>query len=128
MRIFATIISLLLLSFASASGQSDTPQGPQMRLEVASHDFGTMQQGGEKVSFDFEFTNDGTAPLIITNAKNSCRCISVTYPKRPVKAGDKGVVKVTFDPKDKGVFHKAVEIHGNLTGGHLTLIVKGEVK
>lgn len=130
MKKLATILFLLLLSMASldAEPQSDTSKGPRMTFESVSYDFGLLEQGGERVTFDFEFTNDGTAPLIITRAKNSCRCISVVHPKKPVKAGEEGVVRVIFDPKDKGVFNKAIEINANIPGGHITLFVTGEVR
>lgn len=130
MRRLATILSLLLLSLTSLSAepQNDTPQGPKMTFERVNYDFGLLEQGSERVTIDFEFTNDGTAPLIITRAKNSCRCISVEHPKRPVKVGEGGVVSVIFDPKDKGVFNKAIEIIGNIPGGHITLFVTGEVR
>lgn len=130
MKKLTTILSLILLSLPllGAEPQSNTPQGPKMTFERVNYDFGLLEQRGEKVTFDFEFTNDGTAPLIITRAKNSCRCISVEHPKRPVKAGEGGVIRVTFDPKDKGVFNKAIEINGNIPGGHITLFVTGEVR
>lgn len=131
MRRLATITTLLLLTLTGAyahKGGGDQERGPKMSFEVVNFDFGSLEQGGEEVSFDFHFTNDGTAPLIITRAKNSCRCIGVEFPKRPVRAGEGGTVRVTFDPKDKGVFNKAIEIHANIPGGYITLFVTGEVR
>lgn len=128
MKRFTTIVTLLLLTLSVSGHSGEEKRGPKMSFEVVNFDFGTLEQGGTEVAFDFTFTNDGTAPLIITRAMNSCRCIAVEFPKRPVRAGEGGSVRVTFDPKDKGVFNKAIEIHSNIPGGYITLFVTGEVK
>lgn len=128
MKRLAITTTLLLLTFGVGAHVGEEKKGPQMTFEVVNFDFGTLEQGGQEVAFDFEFTNDGTAPLIITQAKNSCRCIAVEFPKRPVRVGEGGTVRVTFDPKDKGVFNKAIEIHSNIPGGYITLFVTGEVR
>ena len=116
---------------ASARGEANEPQqqsGPRMTFEVMSHDFGEFSKGGQSKQFDFEFANTGDAPLVIVRSKSSCRCIEVTLPKRPIAPGAKGVVTITYVPKDSGVFNKGVEIFANIPGGSLTLFVKGNVK
>ena len=116
---------------ASARGEANEPQqqsGPRMTFEVMSYDFGEFSKGGQSKQFDFEFTNTGDAPLVIVRSKSSCRCIEVTLPKRPIAPGAKGVVTITYVPKDSGVFNKGVEIFANIPGGSLTLFVKGNVQ
>ncbi len=130
-RTIALIFTLLALATTVVLGQSgaEAKSGPQMTFTgTMSHDFGEFVRGGESRSHTFEFVNDGTAPLVVVKASSSCRCISVKYPRRPVKPGEKGSVVITYDPKDEGVFNKGVHIQSNIAGGTLTLFVKGVVK
>ncbi len=117
----------LLMGCMGALGATDAPMA-KMRFDHLSHNFGTLEQGGEKVTHLFEFTNQGEAPLVITRTTSSCRCISVKAPKRPVRSGEKGAIEVTYDPKDVGVFNKGIDIYANIEGGFITLFVTGEVK
>lgn len=123
--VLLTLTILTLLNYLGAKPKSG---GAEITFEQLSHNFGTLEQGGKKVTHLFEFTNTGTAPLIVTHTKTSCRCINITHPKRPVKMGDKGVVEVTYDPKDVGIFNKSIEVYANIEGGYITLFVTGEVK
>ena len=122
------MLTIFLLTLFGVIGAKKQLEGAEITFEQLSHNFGTLQQRGEKVTHLFEFTNTGTAPLIITRATTSCRCISVKHPKRPVKAGQKGVIEVTYDPKDVGVFNKGIDIHANISGGTITLFVTGVVE
>lgn len=128
-HLLAIATLMLLLLPQSLRAQSNKGSGlTAIAFQELSHNFGTMEQGSEKVSYEFYFTNEGEGPLIITRTENSCRCISVTAPKRPIKPGSSGVITVTFDPKDKGVFNKAIEVYANIAGRRITLLVTGEVK
>jgi len=49
----------------------------------------------------FEYTNTGSAPLIISSFTVACSCTKVTLPKEPVPPGQKGIVKVTFDTQGR---------------------------
>lgn len=120
------LLTLLVLTFLNLF-QPQTKDGAVMEFVELNYDFGTLEQGSEKVSHEFKFTNEGVAPLIITRATTTCRCLSVSTPKRPVRKGESGKVVVTYDPKDVGVFNKTIDLHANIEGGVLTLFVTGEV-
>ncbi len=120
-----TLIILTLIGLLSAKNKTTEAV---MTFSHLSYNFGTLEQGGDKVTHLFEFTNEGEAPLVITRTTSSCRCISIKAPKRPVRSGDKGVIEVSYDPKDVGVFNKGIDIHANIEGGYITLFVTGEVK
>lgn len=127
-RLFITTL-LILISLAGVYAQAEeVTKSSALEFKSLNHDFGTMTQGGEKVSYEFVFTNNSEGPVVITRTANSCRCISVVAPKRPIKPGAQGGIRVTFDPKDKGVFNKAIDVYANIPGGRLTLLVTGEVK
>ena len=120
-----TLIILTLINILSGQSKSTIAE---MTFEQLSHNFGTLEQGGKKVTHLFEFANTGEAPLVITRTKTSCRCISTKTPKHPIKSGTKGVIEVSYNPKDVGVFNKSIDIHANIEGGYITLFVTGEVK
>lgn len=119
------ILWSLLLGMGTLVAADD--EGARLTFDHLNHNFGTLQQGDEKVTHIFEFTNDGTAPLVIVRTTTSCRCINIKYPKRPVRTGEKGTIEVSYDPKDAGVFNKGIDIHANINGGYITLFVTGEV-
>src|SRR4051812_7282901 len=66
------------------------------KFDVDEYNFGTIKQG-ESVNYDFNFTNVGKDPLIITEAHGSCGCTVPQWPKDPIKKGDKAQIKVTFN-------------------------------
>lgn len=103
------------------------PNGPQVFFAKDTHDFGTIDQGGNGTT-EFEFKNTGKEPLIITDAKGSCGCTVPSYPKEPIKPGGTGVIKVTYDTKRVGVFTKTVTVNCNAIPATKTLTIKGTVK
>ena len=65
-----------------------------------SFDFGEMNQG-DVVHHTFTFTNSGSNPLIITDAKGSCGCTIPTWPKEPIAPGGTGNIEVQFNSTGK---------------------------
>lgn len=92
-----------------------------MTFSKTTHDFGNIKQG-DKVSTEFEFTNTGNFDLTIFEAKGSCGCTIPEYPKKPIKPGEKGVIKVQFNSAGKeGIQDKSVFIAANTKSGSETL-------
>lgn len=92
----------------------------------ATHDFGRIAQG-KPVTAEFTFINKGEVPLLISQAKGSCGCTGVDYPKSAILPGQSGVVKATFNAAALGAFNKTVTIESNAEGGTETVSFKGEV-
>ena len=92
----------------------------------ATHDFGRIPQS-KPVTAEFSFTNKGELPLVINQAKGSCGCTGVEYPKAPVLPGQSGVIKATFNAAAVGAFNKSVAVESNAEGGTQMLYFKGEV-
>jgi Protein of unknown function (DUF1573) len=90
------------------------------------HSFGKIKQG-KPVTAEFKFTNSGQAPLIIANARGSCGCTGVDYPKEPISPGASGVIKATFNAASAGPFNKTVTVESNAEGGSTLLTITGEV-
>lgn len=69
---------------------------------------------GEVLNFEYYFTNTGTEPLLITDIKVACTCTKFEYPKNPVGPGEKQVIKVSFDTKNKiGYQDRTLEVYSN---------------
>ncbi len=78
----------------------NSDEAPVFKFEKESYDFGQITDG-EKVSYDFKFTNVGKTPLIVTSATATCGCTVPDYPKEPIAPGAEGVIKVVFDSTGK---------------------------
>ena len=122
-RITFCTLTALLIGILSAAAQSP------LRFDETAHDFGTIAEQGGPVSHEFEFTNTGDAPLMILNATASCGCTRPDFPKKPVKAGKKGKIKVTYLPAGRpGEFEKTVTVKTNAKRQKkVTLRIKGFV-
>lgn len=102
-------------------------QAQEISFDSKTHDFGNIPQD-VPASFEFEFTNTGSAPLIISNAEGSCGCTVPEYPKAPVMPGKTGKIKVTYNAKTSGPFQKSVTITSNDAVAPSTeLRIKGQV-
>lgn len=112
------------------AAQRDEAAGslPVMSFANTEYDFGTIPQGVpvEKV---FEFTNTGTAPLIITDAKSSCGCTVPEYPKdTPIAPGAKGQLLVKYNASGKNQITKTVTVSANTEKGTETIVIKAFVE
>jgi len=89
-------------------------------------DYGVIEKGSDGVRV-FEFTNTGTAPLIISKVSSSCGC---TIPKKPEEAilpGKTGEIQVKYDTKRVGPIRKAITVISNADTPTKVLKIKGEV-
>jgi hypothetical protein len=101
---------------------------PTMTFQKEEYDFETIKQG-DKVSTDFQFKNTGEADLIITSARGSCGCTVPDYPKTPIKPGETGNIKVSFDSKGKqGKTSKTVTILCNTQEGNKILKINANIE
>ena len=99
-----------------------------LEVENDSYDFGQIKEG-EKVEYEFKFTNTGDSPLIISNVQASCGCTTPEYSKNPIAPGDEGMVKVVFNSAGQvGKQHKIVTVTSNSTSPNTLLHLRGEVK
>jgi len=96
------------------SGKLDASdlKAPVVKWSKDSYDFGKIKQN-KPVEVEFELTNVGNAPLMITKVEPSCGCTTSDYTKAPIAPGQKGKVKVVFDAKTMGNFSKSVNVTTN---------------
>ncbi len=100
---------------------------PIMSFDKAEHDFGTIVQGTPQETV-FKFTNTGTGPLILTNAKSSCGCTIPEYPKNtPIAPGESGELLVKFNGSGSNQVTKTITVTANTEKKTETLRIKAFV-
>lgn len=111
------MIRKFILLVAVALGFTATQLSAQkavITFDKKSHDFGTIQENGGNVSYVFEFTNTGNAPLLIQRVSASCGCTTPEWTQTPVEPGKKGSVTAMFNPRGRsGVQTKDVYVYSN---------------
>lgn len=90
------------------------------------YDFGEIKQGIPQVA-EFELKNTGEKPIIILNAKASCGCTNVKYPKEPILPGKSAKVTTTYNAAARGMFNKTVTVHLSTKDNVHVLKLKGTV-
>lgn len=90
-------------------------------------DYGMVEKGSDGVRA-FEFTNTGTAPLIISKVSSSCGCTIPKKPEGPIMPGEKGEIQVKYDTNRVGPIRKAITVISNADEPTIILKIKGEVK
>lgn len=107
--------------------EAQQPSGAHFNFDKVEHNFGDIPHSSDRVEYRFEFTNDGTAPLVITRTLTSCNCTKVEYDRRPVPPGGRGAITVIYEAnkKEAGVFYKTIEIYSNSPERRNNLIIKG---
>lgn len=110
---------MFVASFANAQGV--------IKFKTESHDFGKVEEGVQ-AAYTFEFTNTGTAPVVISNAQASCGCTTPDWTKEPVMPGKTGKVMASFNSQGRpGSFSKTVTVISNSETPQIVLSIKGEV-
>ncbi len=98
----------------------------EIEFEKNVHDFGTMKQHGDATT-EFKFTNTGSEPLIISNAKGSCGCTVPEWPREPIQPGESSVIRVKYDSKRIGPINKSVTITSNGSEQPKVIRIKGKI-
>lgn len=122
------LVGAFAVSDALAQQPAPVTGGAQITFEKEVHDFGELKQHGD-ASTEFAFTNTGTEPLIISNAKGSCGCTVPEWPREPIAPGETAVIKVKYDSKRVGPINKSVTITSNATNAPTSVIrIRGSIK
>lgn len=110
--------------YAQAPTQSSTQDS--IKFEKIMHDYGTIAQGADG-NCEFKFTNNGKAPLILSNVKASCGCTAPEWPKEPIAPGKSSSIKVKYNTALVGAFNKSITVNSNAANGAVLLQIKGNV-
>jgi hypothetical protein len=104
--------------------------GPSTTIKYDNErfDFGSANEG-DIVKHVFKFTNTGSEPLVISNAKGSCGCTVPTWPKEAIAPGAVGEIAVEFNTSGKpGRQSKRITVTANTVPTDTFIEIAGEVK
>ncbi len=128
----AAALSLILTAAypAQAAAGGDEPvHGANLSFEQTLVDLGQIAADAPKRSVDLIYLNDGTAPIVIMEARTGCSCVTADYKRGKVMPGEKGSIRVTLDPAKapEGKFFRVIQVFSN-AAAHITRItVKAEI-
>ena len=109
------------------SAEQPTGKEPIITFDKTEHEFGKLLQG-EVVTYSFHFTNTGNAPLLITEVKTSCGCTAGDFPREPIKPGQDGLIKATYDSKGHHGFQsRTLSVISNTNPSMTVLRFKADV-
>mgnify|MGYP001450594249 CR=1 FL=1 len=86
-------------------------------------DYGVIEHNSDGAR-KFVFTNNGTEPLIIKNAKGSCGCTVPTWPREPIAPGETSEIGVKYATNRVGKFTKTITLTTNADKRPVILTVK----
>ncbi|MEC5165903.1 hypothetical protein RCH18_001637 [Flavobacterium sp. PL11] len=122
--------TIILLALVLISSIGFAQNGPKIVFTAKDNtiDYGTVKKTDDG-SRDFNFTNTGNAPLIITNVLSTCGCTVPTRPNEPIMPGKTGKITVKYNMA-LGPIRKTITVESNAInydGGRVALKIKGDV-
>ncbi len=111
---------------------TETPKkGPTTNIKFAEevHNYGSVEVESENLH-SFSFTNTGSEPLIISDAKGSCGCTVPNWPKDPIMPGQSGNIDVKFTPnagQEGQEIEKVVTVTANTNPENTMVRIKANV-
>lgn len=119
-KLLFTFLAVVLFAAASSA------QGV-LKFNKETHDFGKLNEGPIAV-YNFEVSNTGTSPVVISNALASCGCTTPEWSKDPILPGQKSTIKVGYNTSGRtGNFTKTITVTSNAENSTVILTIKGSV-
>jgi hypothetical protein len=126
------LLSLVLLvtfglnANSQEAAEQSNPNAPVISFDKTDFDYGTIYQHADGNTF-FVYTNKGKEPLILSRVKSSCGCTIPKWSRQPLLPGQSDTIKVKYDTKRLGSFHKSITITSNASEPTVVLKIKGKV-
>ena len=123
-----TLFALLL--FGATTLHASEPKGADIELSTALIDLGTISQDDGKQLLRLSFTNTGDVPLVVTEVRTSCSCMSVDYKREKVMPGERGTINITLNPSKapKGQYLRVMQIYSTARSGVKRVTVKAHIE
>ncbi|MEO5789406.1 MAG: DUF1573 domain-containing protein [Gelidibacter sp.] len=119
------LVAILLVGMLSISAFAQEKVA-KIEFKTDVIDYGTIQKGADGVRV-FEFTNTGTAPLIVSKVTSTCGCTVPKKPEKPILPGEKGQIEVKYDTQRVMPIRKTITVLSNADTPTVALKIKGEV-
>lgn len=122
-----TILMTMMLVCGMTMAMAQKPA--QIQFDKTVHNFGTFSEKSPVVTCTFSYTNVGEEPLVVNQAIASCGCTVPEYTKTPVKPGEKGEIKVTYNGAGKfpGHFKKSITVRASGAVEMTRLYIEGDM-
>ncbi len=101
---------------------------PVIRFDSPEKDLGTVSEGEQLVAW-YEYTNSGTAPLVIQDIRAGCGCTVPRWEDTPLAPGGSGSIRVVFNSKGKrGTQNIRITVRSNAENDREELYLKAKVE
>jgi hypothetical protein len=127
LKFIAVVLVVVNSGCSGTSNRIKTVEGASVAFMETEHDYGTMKMGDDG-TYEFEFTNNGTEPLLFNNVISSCGCTVPEWPQEPIKPGEKGNIKVIYNTQITGSFAKSISVYTNAAEEPVLLTIRGKVE
>ena len=130
MRFIQYINIAFALFFLLFDGEvkAQTVQETSLVVEQASWSFGDIAEDGGTVEHTFSFVNNSAKPVVILEVMTGCGCTTASYSRKPILKGERGEVKVVFNPMNMpGRFSKAASVLTSSSSQPLVFKLEGNV-
>ena len=117
MKVLKIIVLVAVLGFSHVAGaqlkilpksQIDSIANPPLARNAGTMDFDKVNIDGVIMSpedaprtFEYSFVNRSISELVISKLVSTCSCATATYDKKVVKPGERGVVRLIYNPKGR---------------------------
>lgn len=127
LRLF-TLITLFALSVSGA--WATEPQGADIEFSSSVIDLGTIAQDGGKQIVRINYTNTGDLPLVVTEVRTSCSCMTISYERKKIVPSERATMTITLDPQKapKGQYYRVMQIFSTAKSGVKRLTVKAVIE
>ncbi len=120
-----TLILFLIAAFNTVIAQ----EKPKIVFKETTHDFGSFKESAGLQTTTFQFTNEGSVPLVLSNVRASCGCTTPKWTREPVAPKASGEIQVTYNPKNRpGTFNKTITVSSNAETPTVVLRISGSVE
>ena len=131
MKALQRSLALLLVTLlAVVCVAAQEPKGAEIEFQTTVVDFGAIPQDGGKQLMRLSFTNTGDVPLVVTEVRTSCSCMSVKYERKKIEPSERGVLTITLDPAKalKGQYYRVMQVFSTATSGLKRITVNAVIE
>jgi hypothetical protein len=115
MRLFP--IAVLLMTANLVAGQTlkavdDTQNAGKVEWINRSENTGKIPFG-IPVTREFKVKNISRENLMLLQVRTTCHCVSMDWSREPIRPGETGVIRATYDAQREGDFYKIISVNTN---------------
>ena len=112
----------------AAERDANSSKFPVITFDKTEHDFGEIE-ANKSVETEFNYTNTGDAPLVITDIKSSCGCtVPKDWSREPLAPGESGKFSVKFNGSGSNKITKTITVTANTEKGAEVVKITAFVK